>query len=166
MKFYSQYNQDKWLYENYFNNKEKGTFMEIGAYVGAGKSNNKFFEETQGWGGVCVEPSPTHFKLLEKNRNCICEDVAISDTVGEVGFRDISGWAKGLSGIIDKYSQQHKNRITNELRYPQNKGDEIIIVKTELLSNILDKNGITEIDLCRIETEGGEFGIVKSIDLD
>jgi FkbM family methyltransferase len=163
MKFYSQYQQDKWLYENHFKDKKDGVFLEIGADDGIDKSNTKFFEDI-GWKGMCVEPSPKRFKLLKNNRSCICENYAISDTIGEVEFMDISGWGKGLSGIVDKYEQQHKQRIDIEVRHPQNKGSEIVKVKTELLNNLLEKHQLNEIDFCTVDTEGGEYDILKSID--
>ena len=165
MKFYSQFGQDQWLYNNHFKNQKGGTFLEIGADDGVDKSNSMFFEESLGWNGICIEPSPPRFKLLSKNRNCICENCAISNEEGEVEFMDIQGYGKGLSGIIDKYSEQHKRRIETEIRHPKNKGREIITVKTDLLSNILDRHGIYEIDFCTIDTEGGEMEIVQSIDL-
>lgn len=165
MKFYSQYGQDKWLYDNYFKNKEKGFFMEIGADDGVDKSNTKFFEETLEWNGICIEPSPERFKLLETNRICICENVAISDNEGEVEFMDISGWGKALSGIVDKYSGSHMNRIQNELKNPNNKGYNIVNVKTTTLNNLLEKHNVTDIDFCTVDTEGGEYDIIKNIDL-
>jgi FkbM family methyltransferase len=95
MKFYSQYNQDKFILENYFqrnclihlpkgwsslgtintkHNKETlkltrrdGYFVDIGAHDGVTFSNSKFFEEL-GWSGVCVEPNPSVFKKLKENR--------------------------------------------------------------------------------------------------
>jgi hypothetical protein len=77
---------------------------------------------------------------------------------------DIAGWGKGLSGIIDKYNTQHKLRIEGETKHPLNKGREVVTVNTELLSNLLDKHGITEIDFCTIDTEGGEYDILKTVD--
>lgn len=164
-KFYSQYKQDEWLYNNHFKNKKNGFFLEIGADDGVDKSNTKFFEEL-GWDGMCIEASPKRFKLLEKNRTCICENYAVSDSVGEVEFMDISGWGKGLSGIVDSYDEKHKKRIEQEIKNPKNNGREVIKVKTELLNNLLDKHNINEIDFCTIDIEGGEYDILKTIDFE
>jgi len=164
MKFYSQYGQDRWLYENFFKDSPSGVFLEIGADDGVDKSNTLFFEESLGWKGICIEPSPKRFKLLEQNRTCICENYAVSDNVDEVEFLDIAGWGKGLSGIIHKYDSRHKRRIEDEVRHPLNKGIEVVKVNTELLPNLLDKHQITEIDFCTIDTEGGEYDILKTID--
>ena len=164
--FFSQFEQDKWLYDNFYRDKKEGIFLEIGADDGIDKSNTLFFEKHLEWTGICIEPSPKRFKLLKNNRNCICENYALSDSIGEVDFLDISGWGKGLSGIIDKYDPRHKIRIAEEIANPMNKGREIINVKTELLSNLLDKHSITKIDFCTIDTEGSEYDILKTLDFD
>jgi FkbM family methyltransferase len=166
MKFYSQYKQDEWLFNNFFSEKKNGVFLEIGADDGIDKSNTLFFEETLGWTGICVEPSYERFKLLEKNRKCICENIALSNKTGEATFLDIKGWGKGLSGIIEDYCDNHKNRIFFECQDENNKGKEIIKVKTDLLNNILLKHNLYEIDFCTIDTEGSEYSILENFNFD
>jgi FkbM family methyltransferase len=163
MKFYSQYKQDEWLYNNLFKNQDSGFFIEIGADDGIDKSNTKFFEEL-GWDGICIEPSPKRFNSLIKNRKCICENYAISDNIGEIEFMDIIGYGKGLSGIISKYDEKHKKRIDEEVKNPLNGGFDVVKVKTELLTNLLNKHNIKNIDFCSIDVEGGEYDILKTID--
>ena len=163
--YYSQYKQDEWLFDNYFKNKTDGFFFEIGADDGIDKSNTKFYEEL-GWRGICIEPSPKRYKLLTQNRDCICENYALSDSINEVEFMDIAGWGKGLSGIVEKYDQRHKSRIDLELTHTQNKGNEIIKVKTDILPNLLRKHGVKKVDFCSIDTEGSEFDIIRTIDFD
>ena len=163
MKYYSQYNQDKWLYENHFKDKTNGVFVEIGADDGIDKSNTKFFEDL-GWSGLCIEPSPNRFLKLKENRSCICEDIALSDYIGSTEFLDISGWGKGLSGLIEDYNPQHKIRINQELNHIENKGKENIEVKVDLLNNVLEKHQLYEIDFCTVDTEGSEFKILKELD--
>jgi FkbM family methyltransferase len=166
MDYYSQYGQDKWLHENLFFDAtfKKGTFLEIGADDGIDKSNTKFFEDL-GWDGICIEPSPKRFKLLQQNRKCICENYAVYHQKGHAQFLDIEGWGKGLSGIVEDYDPKHTTRIQKELKHPNNQGSQYITVPTELLSNILDKNKITNIDFCSIDTEGSEYNIITNIDL-
>jgi FkbM family methyltransferase len=162
MKYYSQFGQDKWLFENHFKDKKDGTFLEIGADDGIDKSNTKLFEDL-GWTGMCIEPSPKRFKLLEMNRTCVCENYAISDSVGEIEFLDISGWGKGLSGITSKYNDDHLQRIKSEVKHPENEGHEVIKVNTTTIENLLNKHGIQRVNFCSIDTEGCEYDIIKSI---
>ena len=53
MNYYSQFEQDKFVYENFFQGKTDGYFVDIGAHDGTTFSNSRFFEEL-GWTGVCV----------------------------------------------------------------------------------------------------------------
>lgn len=163
MKYYSQYGQDKWLFENIFKYTKSGFFIEIGADDGIDKSNTKFFEDL-GWNGICIEPSPERFKQLQVNRNCICENFAISDVVGEIEFMDIKGWGKGLSGITSKYSDEHKKRLKLEIKHPGNAGHDLINVNSTTLETILNKHDVKRVNLCSIDTEGCEFDIIRTID--
>ena len=162
MKTYSQYNQDKWLLDNLFRNKKEGFFVEIGADDGIDKSNTKLFEDI-GWNGLCIEPSFNRFQLLKNNRKCICENIAVSDDERECDFLDISGYGKGLSGLIEKYEPAHKQRIQKEIQNPNNTGSEIIQVKTTTLDSLIKKHKISYIDFCSIDTEGAELEIIKGI---
>ena len=165
-KYYSQYRQDKWLHENLFLDKRSGTFVEVGADDGIDKSNTKFFEESLAWSGLCVEPSPRRFELLSKNRTCVCENYAIAATEDRVDFMDISGYGKGLSGIVDSYDPKHRDRIEEEMKNPDNRGYELIQVPTIPLSALLEKHAIYHVDFCTVDTEGSEFQVLKSIDFD
>ena len=160
---YSQYGQDAYCFNKYFSNQETGTFLEIGADDGIDKSNT-FFYEKKGWKGLCVEPSPKRFELLRINRNCVCENYAISEEEGEMEFMDISGWGKGLSGLVNEYEETHKKRIEGELKNPGNKGHEVVLVNTVPLSKVLNKHLFSHIDFCSIDVEGGELSVIKSID--
>jgi FkbM family methyltransferase len=163
-KYYGQYLQDRWLHENVFSDIRDGIFLEVGADDGVDKSNTIFFEKELGWNGICVEPSPRRFKLLRENRSCICENYAIADSQGEVEFMDISGYGKGLSGIVDSYDPQHRDRIEREIKHPDNQGYEMVQVSTIPLATLLNKHGITHVDFCTIDTEGSELQVLKSID--
>ena len=165
MKYYSQFGQDKWLNENIFKNKHDGFFLEIGADDGIDKSNTKLFEE-KGWKGICIEPSPERYKILIKNRSCHCENIAVSDTFGKTDFLDITGYGKGLSGIVSEYHENHKTRINKELKNKENKGKKILNVKTCTLNSIFKKYSLKKIDFCSIDTEGSEYKILKNFNFE
>jgi FkbM family methyltransferase len=165
-KFYSQYNQDEWLYNTFFTNKKHGVFVEIGASDGVDKSNSLFFEESLSWTGICIEPSPDRFKLLSENRTCICENTAVSNFKGKVEFLDIYGYGNELSGIVEDYNPAHMNRIESELTHVRSKGYRKIEVEADTLENILEKNKIYKIDFCTIDTEGSEYKILENFDFE
>ena len=115
MKFYSQFQQDKFIYENFLKNKQKGYFVDIGAYDGECDSNSLFFENL-GWEGICIEPNPEMFKKLQDTRKCTCLPYAVSDKNEITQFFQIKeGGPSVLSGLVNEYSQQAIQRINNDL---------------------------------------------------
>jgi FkbM family methyltransferase len=155
-KKHSQYGQDAFVIE-YYKNKRNGVFVDIGAYDGISLSNTYYLEKELGWTGVCFEPVPAIFGMLDRNRNCI----KIMAGVAEKGSVEKFTVAGCLSGISKEYDPRHVERIKREGQ----KVDEIEI-SCVTLADVLEKNNIFRIDYLSIDTEGNEFKIIKSIDFD
>lgn len=166
-QYYSQCEQDKFVNENLFKYRKNGVFVDIGAHDGISLSNTYFFEKELGWSGVCLEPMPHAFEQLQKNRNCLCIcGCATSEHNVIKQFLKISGplyHHEMLSGLIDKFDQQHINRID---RLIKNRGGsyEIIDVNCYNLNKILEEAGINHVNFLSLDTEGGEFEILKNFD--
>lgn len=164
MKGFSQYNQDLFLYNEFFKDKVDGFFVEVGADDGIDKSNTYFFEQL-GWKGICIEPSPVRYKFLQENRKCLSINNAISSKKGEFEFIDIIGYGKGLSGLVQKYDPKHLERIKRETDdNPNTISKEIIKVEALPLSEIFSLNKVQLVDYCSIDVEGGEVSVLESID--
>lgn len=165
-KFHGQYGQDRYCYNQFFKDKnEPGTFIELGACDGVRFSNTLFFERELGWNGLCIEPRTDAFEKLKQNRRCICENTAIDTTYRKgVDFWHITGYGKGLSGLVDKYDARHKRRIEEEIKHPQHEGREVVQVDCVPLQALLDKHGLLNVDFLSLDTEGSELDILKSID--
>jgi FkbM family methyltransferase len=161
--YYSQTNQDKFLHENFFQNKRDGVFIDIGAHNGIAYSNTKFFEEL-GWSGICIEPIPEVFEELEENRKAICLQGCITNKKGTDKFLRVKG-PEMLSGLLDKYHPWHMQRVIREVSADSEDGSmEIMEVDCFLFNDVLVENNIYHVDLLSIDTEGGELDIIKSID--
>lgn len=162
MKTYSQYKQDEHIYNTYFTGVKNGIFVDVGAEDGERFSNTKLFED-MGWLGLCVEPRPIAFNHLKTVRTCLVENCAISDEEGEFDFLCLNEYGKGLSGLVDKYPDQHKARIKRDATFTR---DDVIKVKCFTLDNILQKHNIGDIDYLSIDVEGAELNVLKSINWD
>ena len=164
MKYYSQYKQDR-LINFLFNGKKNGIFLDIGANDGIFLSNSYFFEKEKAWTGLCVEPNPDIYQKLINFRICFTENCCISDKEEDLIFRKVSGDLSLLSGIINFFYDGHLQRIENERAIT---GDtyEDIVVKGKKINSLLEKNNLTNIDYCSIDTEGAEMIILKSIDFE
>ena len=151
MKFYSQYAQDKYLYDNHLKDVKDGYFLDIGAHDGISLSNTMFFEKEMGWKGICIEPNPVVFDKIVKNRDCICLNGCIADFTGKSKFLKIEGYCEMLSGLIDEYDERHLKRIDYELqRFGGSK--EIIEVDCFKIEDVLAENNISKIDFCSLGT--------------
>jgi FkbM family methyltransferase len=161
--YHSQCGQDRFVNQNYFKNTRNGVFVDIGAHNGVKFSNTCFFEKELGWTGICVEPIPSVFAKLEKNRNCILVNGCISDKEGEALFLLFKGPCEMLSGLIDKDNPKLIERAERLVRM---KGGsyECVPVQCYLLNHILEEHGIYHINFLSIDTEGAEFDILSTID--
>ena len=174
MEFYSQYGQDKYLYENFFKNI-KGVFVDIGADDGILLSNTYFFEKTLGWTGLCVEPREERFKLLQQNRKCFCENCAILNREGKFEFLEIIGEGGDLSGLVAEYTKKH---LKNVKRYTlkktgkkKNKRKILSPTKKKMikccsLSTLFNKYQLNKIEYLSVDVEGAEVSVLSSLDFD
>jgi FkbM family methyltransferase len=162
MRYFSQYEQDKFLNETLFKNKKDGFFVDIGA-SDPERQNNTLFFENLGWEGIVVEPMQREFLELKKHRKCAVENFAIYQNSGVYKFLACSGYIKGLSGLLCEQKSQHLNRIFNELLLY---GDSVSIIEVQTITfdSLMKKYKRTEIDYLSLDTEGSEFSILKTID--
>jgi len=161
--YHSQRGQDKLIHQTYYKNSKPGVFVDIGANDGVTYSNTLFFEKTLGWKGVAIEPIPATFEKLKSNRSCDTVNACVGPTDGEVEFLVIEGPSEMLSGIIDNYDARHLERIKDSQEKHGDKTKKIMIPSLRLES-IMKNTPFNKIDYLNIDTEGGEFEILKSID--
>jgi len=162
-QYKSQYLQDILLDRWIFGGVAEGTFVDIGAHDGVAYSNSFVFEKLRGWRGVCVEPNPNVFAQLAVNRQCTNLNCCVSDTAGTVPFLKISGYAEMLSGIVEKYEPEHRERVERELKQFGGSSD-VIPIQARTLNDIVAESGFADITYLSIDTEGSELAILQSID--
>ena len=123
-----------------------------------------------GWHGLMIEPVPYYFKKLKKHDHIHYENVAISNTSGhqDIHFIDPEKidsdpekeWLKGVSSLDGggcfRYNQtvslfQHCKKQT---------------VQVCTLDDLCKKYNIQSVDFLKIDTEGHDFKVLQSIDLD
>ena len=101
---YSQANEEQVILD--FFGEDKGRFLDIGAADGKTFSNTLALAE-RGWAGVCVEASPHHFIVLQKQHldnphvDVVC--AAMGTKLGCLKFHD----SKDVLGTLD---EAHKSK--------------------------------------------------------
>lgn len=158
--YYKSYSQDgeDMLLRKIFTGKRKGFFVDVGAHHPYKYSNTYFFYKL-GWHGINIDANPKNMDLFKRKRKRdINLGVGISQINQELNFYSFEESA--LSSFDEALS---KTRIEIE-KY---KLDEIIIIQTQRLEDILEKyiiGGKKDIDFMSIDVEGLEIEVLKSND--
>jgi FkbM family methyltransferase len=131
------------------NFKQGGTFIEFGAYDGINFSNTYLLERKFGWSGILIDPIPSHFESIKRNRNSKSIHAAItSDKQNFVNITESP--ASNLSKLTERRS------IFNKIHK----------VKAFTLAEVLDKHfPEKKLDFLSIDTEGNDLDILESLDL-
>jgi FkbM family methyltransferase len=161
MKYYSQYSQDRFMISRVFRGLRGGVFLDIGANDGMTYSNTLALEESLGWTGLAIEPHPVAFSKLQTKRKCDAVNCALSDQELDLDFLMITGYSEMLSGIASQYSAEHRARIEAEVKAF---GGSVSNIKVpgRTLSSVLSEAGITKVNYCSIDIEGGEQSVLRS----
>jgi len=152
----------KQFFDNIWDKKDSGFYVEIGAWEGT-KKNSTVILELAGWKGVCIEASPLSYKKLEQNRKCKCLNVAVYDYDGEIDyalFPDRPEW----NGIVETYNDQHKKLLESKnprLGSRTSAQAEIVKIKCRRWNSL---NLPTHIDYMQLDVEGAEIAILNNID--
>lgn len=140
-EYYSQAGQDKWVIE-FFEGKQEGFFLDIGAFDGVDISNTYILEKKYKWDGVCIDADPTNFESLKQNRNCRSIHTAISRENKMVNFRP-----GGAGGAINEQGS--------------------LQIQSRTLTDVLNEvNAPKTIDYISLDIEGAEYDALLAFPFD
>jgi FkbM family methyltransferase len=156
---FSQIGQDLEVIK-FYNNKEGGYFIEVGASDGKFFSNTYLLETKYKWKGICCEPIPSRFEQLVKNRpNSLCFKEAVFSQSGLLLNFEIAKKFDLVSGISEFIIDAYRTHYILD--------KSVIKVRTISLLDVLQSaNAPKFIDYMSLDTEGSEFEILKHFDFD
>lgn len=151
---------EKQLIREYFGNKRRGVFVEVGANDPTSPESQSFHLERElDWTGLLVEPIPYLAGLARSERpNAqVCQCACTSpDKVGQlelliprIGNELMTGHAS-LEANADEHNYQEFEKIT---------------VDALTLADLCKTKAITNIDLLSIDVEGAELDVLLGADL-
>ncbi len=148
--------------------KNKISFIQVGAYDGVSNDPVFYFIKTYNWKGVLIEPVQYIYQKLQETYKGIdglhFENVGIADRTGEMDFYSLPksfsepDWLQQL-GTFDKHSIEFNLATLPDL-IPQIETKKIKAVR---LTDILEKYKIEVLDVLAIDAEGYEYNILKSL---
>ena len=144
---------------------ERGVFVEAGANDGVTQSNTLLFERRYGWTGLLVEPIPELAARCRKNRpNCVVENAALvpagygRPTV-EMTFCNLMSQVKGaMKSAAEEADHLRRGSECQNLRTYE------VSVPAATLSELLDRHGLSRVDLLSLDVEGFELAALRGLD--
>lgn len=134
-----------------------GYFVEAGAHDGVGDSQSLRLERA-GWDGLCVEPSSAYHGLT-RSRECALDSRPLCGKDNqEVTFREVSGNAVELSGILSHF-YDHWDRTTRP-------HTDKILTGLTLATMLRFHDAPAVIGVLFLDTEGSEVEILAAHDFD
>ena len=146
-------------------NKRNGVFVDIGASDGVTISNTHYLEQELGWTGIAIEPIPSVFLKLKKNRSCHLVNGCVTTRPGKAKFIEVVNGVDMLSTLAINNTGLTARRLRNSAKRHGSVLKEID-VDCHTFEMLVDRFGVSEIDFLSVDTEGGELDILKSIDFD
>ena len=139
------------IIEHYFRNKEKGVYIDVGAYHPV-MGNNTFKLFNKGWSGINID---LDFHTIDIFNNFRPNDdniiSAVSDTIEKK----------------ELYFHHNRSAINTLEKNKGGKSKEIREIQTNTLNNIIENSQYkeSEIDFVSIDVEGHEMKVINGFDL-
>jgi FkbM family methyltransferase len=152
---YAQAKEDIHLFKALFGvHHEVGFYIDVGAWHPEIDSVTKLFYD-RGWHGINVEPSPKWFaRLVEQRPRDINLQVAVSETPGEITYFEHPDGSLGTT--VETIADLHEAH--GRLQKKSFK------VKTLTLTQICDEHALHDIHFLKIDVEGAEGSVLRSMD--
>ncbi len=134
---------------------DKGCYVDVGAQHPINDSVTKAFYE-KGWRGINIEPVDQWFKLLQRDRpEDINLQMVVSSTASEHVLYEVVD--TGLSTSSPTFAERHKAG-----------GHEVVCheVQGRTLDEIIESHALTDIHFLKIDVEGAEEDVLRSISFD
>ena len=150
---YAQHGEDVVLWRA-LGGHEPRFYVDVGAYDPSQDSVTRALYE-RGWRGINIEPLPERMAAFERDRP---DDVNLSLAIGATDGRatlhvpDIPGWA-----TLD-------DAIASDLRARSVAVDDVE-VDVRTLDGVLREQGVTRVDVLKIDVEGNEPDVIRGLDL-
>jgi FkbM family methyltransferase len=161
--WYAQRGEDRRLAE-LLRRRRRGFYIDVGAWHPEKDSTTKYFYD-RGWRGINVEPHPTFFAMLERERpRDINLNVALGDRPGDeaftlVGETGLSTFEKPFAASAERWVLENREEPAVVTTVP---------VRITTLADICRTNvpAGMEIDFLKIDVEGWEDRVLRGADWD
>jgi FkbM family methyltransferase len=153
-KLYSQKDEEL-IIRDFFQDRRDGFFLDVGCAWPIKNNNTYYFEQNLGWSGIGVDALPEYAQpWSRKRRNSKFFNLLVTDHEGTVE----SFYRSELAGI--SATKPTKGPAGRDVKYEE------IRVPTTTLTSLLERNGVSKVDLLSMDIEGAEPLALAGFDID
>jgi FkbM family methyltransferase len=153
---YSQHGEEV-VIRDFFQDRRNGIFLDVGCAWPVTYSNTYYLEKELGWTGIGVDALPDYEKRWRKRRpHSKFLNFIVTDHSGSVEsfYRTVNRDLLGIS-TVSRETAAHPDVEYEEIRVP-----------TISLTELLEQNDLTEIDLLSMDIEGAEEAALAGFDIE
>lgn len=136
------------------------SYLDIGTYDPT-YSNNTYFFYLSGGHGVCVEPNPDFFKLIQKKRS---RDIALNVGISPVPNKSANYYVM-TSKFLNTFSKAEADEsVANKSLRTKQKIEAILKIPLVTINSIMEKYFPQGVDILSLDAEGYDMEILQSLD--
>lgn len=135
------------------------SYLDIGAHHSSWLNNTYLFYKA-GSTGVCVEPDPSLFSELKRNRS---RDICLNIGIGS-GAKEMAEFYVMSSRSLNTFSKKDALMCEMSRNFGEQKIEEIIQVPLRTVDEIMSEHLPSGVNFISIDVEGLDYEIVKSFD--
>jgi FkbM family methyltransferase len=150
--------EEEWLIRDYFQDRRGGVFVDVGANHYRDASKTYYLESQLGWSGLAIEPQQEFAADYARHRP--------RTKFLPFFVSDVSNATAKLHMVHTSSTVASSNEAFVKQFTPTGKVDEVREVPTITLTDLLDAQGITQIDFLNIDIELHEPKALAGFDIE
>ncbi|MFA6519714.1 MAG: FkbM family methyltransferase [Candidatus Paceibacterota bacterium] len=138
----------------------KPSYLDIGAYDPT-YSNNTYFFYLAGGHGVCIEPNPDMFRLIQKKRS---KDIGLNVGISPVANTSADYYVM-TSPFLNTFSKEEADEtVANKELKTKQKIEKVLHIPLVTINSIMETYFPHGVDILSVDTESYDLDILRSLD--
>lgn len=136
------------------------SYLDIGAYDPT-YSNNTYFFYLEGGHGVCIEPNPDMFRLIQKKRK---KDISLNVGISPVANTSANYYVM-TSPFLNTFSKEEADEaVANKELKTKQKIAKVLRIPLVTINSVMEKYFPQGVDILSVDTESYDLDILRSLD--
>ena len=159
-KFYSQHYEEL-IIRDFFNDRKGGIFVDVGCSHYKDLSTTYYLEEHLGWSGIAIDALAEYaIGYIDHRPNTRFFNFIVTSYSG-----GIESFYRSINAKI--FSSTSENMAKGRSKYFGRPTEcQVVYVPTITLTDLLEKNGISKIDLLSMDIQGGEVKALSGFNIE